>query len=105
MHSSWIRFAAVFMVAFALFDVCAPESCVTDLPALSRTGTQVQANQPDRDDGETCQFEEDCIACSLILPGAHFVLQNETAVTFSESDLYVSTLDGTLPLPYHPPRA
>lgn len=105
MHSGWPRFVALFMVTFALFDVCAAESCVAELATLSRSGVQVQANSQERDGDSTCQFEEDCLACAHILAPSHFVLENAVTVSFGEPDLYVSALDGTLALPYHPPRA
>jgi hypothetical protein len=105
MRSGWTRFVALFMVAFALFDVCAPKSCVAELAAASQSGAQVRANSPEREGDSTCQFEEDCLACAHILACSHFVLENAVRVSFGEPDRYLSALDGTLALPYHPPRA
>ena len=100
----WIKFVALFMLAFALFDVCTPEPCAAQVLLPSQSQTQIQA-QHEGGSGESCQFEEDCFSCAHFTPGTSFVLAPVAIVSFTEPALFVPPLDGTPLIPYHPPRA
>ena len=102
--SRWIKFVAVFMLTFLVFDVCAPESCEAQVLVSAQTQVQVSSHQGDGNGGG-CQFEEDCFNCAHFSPGASFVLEPIAVVAFTGTDLYVAPLDGTPLIPYHPPRA
>jgi hypothetical protein len=101
----WIKFVALFLMVYALFDIATPEECADDALAASQSALQIHGNQTSPDRGSTCQFEEDCIACAHILPGTHFELQVVTTVATYDPDLLFVSLDGIPSIPYHPPRA
>ncbi len=102
--SRWIKFVALFMLAFLVFDVCAPESCAAQ--ALLSVPAQVQVNAHQSDgSSQGCQFEEDCFNCTHFSPGHTFVLDPIPVVAFTNANKYESSLDGIPLAPYHPPRA
>jgi hypothetical protein len=101
---SWIKFVALLMLAFVLFDVCTPESCEAQILTPVQSQAQV-LTQPNPGGGETCQFEEDCFSCAHYEPGTMFVFHSVAMVSFTAPDLFVPLLDGTPLIPYHPPRA
>jgi hypothetical protein len=106
MRSGWIKFVTAFLLVFAVFDVCTPESCATELPVTAQSGVSIQGNHEDRDTDSSCQFEEDCLACAHFLPGAHFIPYSVSMISpVGPSDIYVPTLDGASAPPYRPPRA
>ena len=100
----WVKFVAIFMLAFAFFDVCTPEPCEAHVLAPEQSQTQFQV-QHDGGNGESCQFEEDCFSCGHFTPGTSFVLSPIAVVSFTDPPLFVPPLDGTPLIPYHPPRA
>jgi hypothetical protein len=98
----WIKFVALFILTFAVFDVCAPERCEAQVP----TQTSVQFH-PDQNPGggDSCQFEEDCFNCAHFAPGTGFVLQPFGVIAFTLPDQFFSSIEQPLLAPYHPPRA
>ena len=102
--SGWIKVAALFMLAFLLFDVCSPERCDAVELMAARSTAQVQAQHQDGG-GDGCQFEEDCFQCAHYAPGVTFQLQPIATVAFTEPSLFLPSLDGTPRIPFHPPRA
>jgi len=99
----WIKVVALFLFAFALYDVSVPENCLDGLTISTKTA-QCRATHPDGDRG-SCQFEEDCLACAHMLPGTHYVFAVTQVVTHAEPNLFLRPQAGTPALPYHPPRA
>lgn len=105
MVSRWVKFAAVFLLAFTLMDVTLPEVCADELPASTSSTLRFQSGSSSSDSGTgECAFEEDCIACANILPASPFVLTSLTLVAKADAISYVSALDGPTSSPYHPPR-
>jgi hypothetical protein len=100
----WVKFVALFLLVFALFDVSTPEACADDLFEASRGAIQIHGNNTNPPGGDSCQFEEDCIACAHILPSTHFEFQVVTVVAPYVADLNFLPLDGTSFVPYLPPR-
>ena len=100
----WIKFVALFLVAFALIDVCDPETCEAQKISPIQTSSSIQVQHNADGDG-SCQFEEDCFACAHFAPGAAIDLQSLGVVTLASVEVVVPSLDGTPLLPYHPPRA
>ena len=92
------------MLVFVLLDVCVPEQCGAQMVNASQDTVQIQA-QGSRNNGDTCQFEEDCFNCAHYAPGMSLLLGLVDVVAFSDPDVFVSVLDGAPGLPYHPPRA
>jgi len=100
----WIKFVALFMLAFAVFDVCTPEPCEAQILTPVQSQDRLQAQQSSGG-GDTCQFEEDCFNCAHYAPGTTFVFHPIGMISFRAPDPFVPTLDGTPLIPYHPPRA
>jgi len=100
----WIKFVALFLLVFTLYDVSLPENCVVEGLATATGSTQVQARHQDSDRG-SCQFEEDCMACAHVLPSAHYVIAVAQVVAIAEPNLFLPAQGGVPALPYHPPRA
>lgn len=99
-----MKFVALFLVAFAIFDVCTPEVCEDEvLP--DQIATQISGKDTNPDSGASCQFEEDCIACAHIIPATHFDLQVVMVVAAYTPDLSLPPADGTPSTLYHPPRS
>jgi hypothetical protein len=101
----WIKFVALFLLVFTVFDIATPEACADDVLAASQDAIQIHGNLTSPDRGSACQFEEDCIACAHILPGTQVELQVVTTVATYDPDLLLVCLDGIPSIPYHPPRA
>jgi hypothetical protein len=98
----WIKLVALFMLTFALFDVCSAESCEVQ---LLPTQDSVRFQTLRSSGGDCCQFEEDCFNCAHFAPGIRFVLQPIGVVAFTHPDLFLSSIEQSLLAPYHPPRA
>lgn len=99
----WIKFVALFMLTFAVFDVCTPERC--DAQILTATQSQTQFQTQHNESGPaTCQFEEDCFSCAHYAPGTSLAFDPVTVVPLKDSHPAVLSLDGMPLLPYHPPR-
>ena len=102
----WVKFVALLVLAFALYDVSVPENCLVEGLAISTRTTQAQAaHQDENRGGGSCQFEEDCLACAHILPGTHYVFAITEVVALADPNLFLTTQGGVPALPYHPPRA
>ena len=99
-----IKFVALFLLAFALFDVCTTEPCYAQSLSPSQAGVHLKA-QHETANGDSCQFEEDCFVCAHYTPAALGFMQSFVAVSFVAPDLLTLALAGTPPLLYHPPRA
>ena len=99
-----IKFVALFLLAFALFDVCTPEPCYAQDFFLSQDGVQLRA-QHETPNSDHCQFDEDCFVCAHYTPAALGFVQLFVTVSFVVSDPHALVLAGTTPLLYHPPRA
>ena len=99
-----MKFVALFMFAFLVFDVCAPEPCENQASLSEATSVRASSHQSSGN-SEGCQFEEDCFNCAHFAPGHAFVLEPIAVVAFTDSDWHLASLDGTPLLPYHPPRA
>jgi hypothetical protein len=102
---SWIKFVAVFILAFMMFDVCSPERCEAQPLAPTPSSIQIHAQQNAGSSGDSCQFEEDCFNCAHYAPGSSVLLESSEIIAFTHPDLFVPPLDGSPLLPYHPPRA
>ena len=100
----WTKFVALFMLTFAMFDVCSPEKCDAQLLGPNQSSVQILAPQ-NTSDSESCQFEEDCFNCAHYAPGTSFVLESTAIIAFTQTDLFIPSLDRPPLLPYHPPRA
>jgi hypothetical protein len=98
----WIKFVALFMLTFALFDVCSPEQCEAQLLGPVQHSVQVQTQQ--NSDGDSCQFEEDCFNCAHYAPGVTLVLQPIAVIAFKQPDLLLASIERPPLTPYHPPR-
>jgi hypothetical protein len=102
----WIKFVALSLLVFTLYDVSVPENCFIEGLAIAGSSSRVQASHQDENRSSgSCQFEEDCTACAHVLPGTHYVFAVTEVVAFAESNLFVSAQGGVPALPYHPPRA
>ncbi len=100
---SLIKVVAMFLLLFALFDVCTPERC--DAQEISgQTQTQFQVSGSSNS-GNSCQFEEDCFNCAQYAPGAAFTLEPLASVSSFKATAFAPALAGILLVPYHPPRA
>jgi hypothetical protein len=99
----WIKFVALFIITFAVLDVCAPERCEAQF--LFPTQTSIQFHS-DQNSGaiDSCQFEEDCFNCAHFTPGTGFVLQTIGVIAFTQPDRFLSSIEQPLLAPYHPPR-
>ena len=104
LQSNWVKFLALFIVLFALFDFCTPESC--DAQALPRAAgvLQAQSSTDGAAGGETCQFEEDCFNCAHYSPAPIILLDPVDMLAEATPESYSSPLDGIPVIPYHPPR-
>jgi len=100
----WIRFVALFLLVFTLYDISVPENCLVEGLPVAASSTQVQASHEDGTRG-SCQFEEDCMACAHALPSAHYLIAVTQVVAFAEPNLFRPAQGGVPALPYHPPRA
>jgi hypothetical protein len=100
----WIKFVALFMLVFALVDVCSPEHCDAQVLSSAQGTCQIQV-QHDSDGGSGCPYEEDCFNCAHYSPGVIYTFQPVAMVSNTEPDSFPLTLDGTPLIPYHPPRA
>jgi len=100
----WIRFVALFLLVFTLYDVSVPENCLIEGLAIAPSGTQMQASHEDGNRG-SCQFEEDCMACAHVLPSTHYRFAVTEVVALAESNPFPAAQGGVPALPYHPPRA
>jgi len=101
----WAKFVALFLLVFALVDVCTPEACADEAIALpAQSAIEVHATQTNPDNGRTCEFEEDCFACAHFVPAVHISFHIESIVATYEPTLVLPALDGTPSAPYHPPR-
>jgi hypothetical protein len=99
----WVKFVALFMLTFALIDVCSAEPCEIEVPDPAQHSVQFQTQQPSG--GDCCQFEEDCFNCAHFAPGVRFVLQPVGVIAFTQPDRFLSSIEQPLLAPYHPPRA
>lgn len=102
--SVWIKVVALFLLVFALYDVCTPEPCEIRILSATQSGARFQ-QQHSSGDAESCQFEEDCFNCAHYAPGSSVALESVAVVAFTEPALSDPSLDGAPLLPYHPPRA
>jgi hypothetical protein len=102
----WVKFVALFLFVFTLYDVSVPENCLIEGLAIAAGSMHVQATHQDDNRGSgSCQFEEDCMACAHVLPGTHYVLAVTEVVALADPNLFLTTQGGVPALPYHPPRA
>jgi hypothetical protein len=99
----WTKFVALFMLMFALFDVCSTEPCAIQLLHPTQNFAKIHTHQTSG--GDCCQFEEDCFNCAHFAPGSGFVLQPVAVTAFAHPDLLLSSIEQPLMAPYHPPRA
>jgi hypothetical protein len=99
----WIKFVALFMLTFAVFDVCSPERCEAQVEVPIQSSVQFHADQ-NPGGGDSCQFEEDCFNCAHFTPGTGFVLQPIGVIAFTRPDMPLSSIEEPLLTPYHPPR-
>ena len=100
----WIRFVALFLLVFTLYDISVPENCLVEGLPVAASSTQVQASHEDGNRG-SCQFEEDCMACAHVLPGTHYRFAVTEVVALAEANVFLPAQSGVAVLPYHPPRA
>ena len=100
----WFKFVALFLVAFMLFDVCAPEPCEAQLSAPAQSTSVCQGSHDGSGSG-SCQFEEDCFNCAHYAPGTMFLLQPSSVSLFVEPNSFVPSVNRSPLVPYHPPRA
>jgi hypothetical protein len=102
----WVKFVALFLFVFTLYDVSLPENCLIEGLAITSSSTQARAAQQDENrGGGGCQFEEDCMACAHVLPGTHYVLGVTEVVALADPNLFLTTQGGVPALLYHPPRS
>jgi hypothetical protein len=102
----WIKFVALFLLVFTLYDVSVPENCLIEGLAIVASSTRIQASHQDDNRGSgSCQFEEDCMACAHVLPGTHYAFAVTEVVAFAEPNVFLPAQGGVPALPYHPPRA
>lgn len=96
-----IKFVALFMLTFIVFDVCSAEPCEAKLLVCSQS-SQFQTQGAAGSD--SCQFEEDCFNCAHYAPGAQFVLAPIAVLDYAQPELIRTSIERPLVLPYHPPR-
>lgn len=101
--SAWVKVVALFLLAFALFDVCTPEPCDAQLVPGPQSA-QLKSELSNTGSG-ACSFEEDCFVCAHYAPSLANLPQLFSIASMDDSAAPVLTLAGTLFPPYHPPRA
>jgi hypothetical protein len=102
----WIRLVALFMLAFALLDVCTPEPCEAKIVSTSSSSAaRLLACQGSASGNDCCPFEEDCFNCAHYAPPTIVNLEPVAMVGFAEPSLGPTILSGAASIPYHPPRA
>lgn len=98
----WLKFVALFMPTFAVFEVCSPEICEAQL--LAFTQNSIQFSQQSAGGDSSCAFEEDCFNCAHFAHGVGFVLQPIAVLAFAHQDVSVRSVEQPPLMSYHPPR-